>query len=312
VILLARAHVPESRAEATGPIDWRGGALAVTASALLTLGLTALSDQRGSGIAAALVAAGIVATAGFLRAERAAAAPLVPLGLFASRAFSGANLMTLFLYGALAGVLFLLPFELIGRRGMAAREVGLVLMPMGLIIGVFARPAGTLADRLGVRPLLVAGSALAAVAALWFAVAPAGLVAGALLPVTLLAAGMALVVAPLTTAVMNAAPDALAGAASGISNAASRLAGLFAVAGVSALAALVFRAAGAPPEASFGIFPEPAASDAASVAAAFSHAWRAGMLACSLMAALAALIAWITLGAEPAGGQDAEYSRRGP
>ena len=94
----------------------------------------------------------------------------MPLSLFAIRAFTGANLLTLFLYGALSAVLFLLPFELIGRRGLSASAVGLVLLPLGLIIGVFARPAGTLADRLGVRAVpgggLGAGGAVGGVARL--------------------------------------------------------------------------------------------------------------------------------------------------
>ena len=138
--------------------------------------------------------------------ERRAEAPLVPLGLFASRTFAGANLMTLFLYGALSGALFLLPFELIGRRGIGPTGVGLVLLPMGLVIGLLARPAGGLSDRFGVRPFLVAGSLLVAGAIGWLAANLPGLAAGVVAPVVVLALGMALVVAPLTTAVMNAAP----------------------------------------------------------------------------------------------------------
>ena len=160
----------------------------------------------------------------------------MPLGLFASRAFTGANLMTLFLYGALTGVLFLLPFELIGPRGLSPGEVGLVLLPAGLIIGVLARPAGALADRFGVRGFLVAGSAVVAASAICLAAGLPGLAVGVVLPLVLLGGGMAMVVAPLTTVVMNAAPDALSGAASGVNNAASRLAGLFAVALVGAVA----------------------------------------------------------------------------
>ena len=130
----------------------------------------------------------------------------MPLTLFRSRAFAGANLMTLFLYGALAGMLFLLPFALIGRQGMSAREVGLVLLPLGLIIGLFARRAGAL-GRPGRRAADAGGrlGCWSALAGALLALQPPGL-AGVLVPVVTLAGGMALVVAPLTTAVMNAAP----------------------------------------------------------------------------------------------------------
>jgi EmrB/QacA subfamily drug resistance transporter len=296
VVAVARAHVPESRAPAPGPLDWGGGALAVAAAALLTLGLTALAEPGQGGLAAAgLVAGGAALAVSFLAVERRAAAPLVPLSLFASRAFSGANLLTLFLYGALSGVLFLLPFELMGRRGLSAAEVGLVLLPLGLIIGLFARPAGGLADRLGTRPFLGAGSALVALSAAWLALTPPGLALGVVAPLVVLAAGMALVVAPLTTAVMNAAPDALAGAASGINNAASRLAGLFAIALVGAVAAIVFAGTADTAGARFGVFPPPGAPGHDAVAAAFDRAYRAGMAACAAMAAAAAATAWIAL-----------------
>jgi MFS family permease len=201
--------------------------------------------------------------------------------------------MTLFLYGALSGILFLLPFALMGPRAMSATEVGLVLLPLGVIIGLFARPAGALADRIGVRAPLTAGSLLVAASGLALALDPPGL-AGVLGPVLLLSAGMALVVAPLTTAVMNAAPDALAGAASGVSNAASRLAGLFAVALVGAVATLVFAAATGSEAAGarFGTWPEPVHP---TVAAAFASAYGAGMAVCAGLAGLAALVAWLTL-----------------
>ena len=237
---------------------------------------------------------------GFLRVERHAAAPLVPLSLFASRAFLGANLLTLCLYGALTAVLFLLPFDLIGRRGLSASEVGLILLPLGLVIGLFARRAGALADRLGVRGFLVAGSALVALSALWLGFVPAGLALGVILPLLTLAAGMALVVAPLTTAVMNAAPDALAGAASGVNNAASRLAGLFAVALVGAIAALVFAAATPLPDAHFGVFPPAGDPALPAVVSGFAAAWRAGMATAAALAILAAAAAWRMLGPAPA------------
>jgi EmrB/QacA subfamily drug resistance transporter len=296
-VALALAHVPESRAPEAGPLDWAGGLLAVLASGLVALGLTTLAGPDAPGWHAwALVLAGVLVAAGFLRVERAAVAPLMPPKLFASRAFTGANLLTLFLYGALAAVLFLLPFELIGRRGLGASQAGLVLLPVGLVIGVFARPVGGIADRLGVRGFLVGGSALVAVAGAWLALGLDGLGLGIVAPMLTLAVGMTLVVAPLTTAVMNAAPDALAGAASGVNNAASRLAGLFAVALVGAVTAVVFGRAGEAAGAVFGTLPEPADPDFAAVAAGFDAAYSAGMATAAGLALLAAITGWLTLG----------------
>ena len=298
-VALALRHVPESRATTTGPLDWKGAALAVAASALVTLGLTALAGPGGGGWSAALpIGAGVVAAALFVRVEARAVAPLVPLSLFRSRAFTGANLLTLFLYGALTAILFLVPFELIGRRGSSAAATGLVLLPVGLIIGGLARPAGTLADRYGVRGFLVAGSLLVALAALWLAPARGGVAVSVVAPLVVLALGMALVVAPLTTAVMNAAPDALAGAASGVNNAASRLAGLFAIAVVGAVASIAFATAAAP-GGRFGAFPEAGSAGFAATAAAFGRAYAAGMIAAAVMAGLAAVAGWTMLRPEP-------------
>ncbi|PZQ46538.1 MAG: MFS transporter [Rhodovulum sulfidophilum] len=296
---LTLRHVPETRSEAAGPLDWRGAALAVLASALLTAGLTGLAEPGWRLAAAGALLAGALAAAAFIRTERRAAAPLVPLGLFADRAFVGANLLTLALYGALSGILFLLPFELIGRRAMSPGEVGLVLLPLGLIIGVGARPAGDLADRHGARPFLAAGSTLVAVSAAWLMLSPPGLVAGVLAPVALLGFGMALVVAPVTTAVMSAAPDSAAGAASGISNAASRFAGLFAIALVTALAASVFAASGGA-GGRFGVFPPAGDPAAGTVADAFARGWIVAMAANALLAAAGAITAWRMLPAKDA------------
>src|SRR5690606_20578015 len=131
--------------------------------------------------------------------------------------------------------------DLIERRGLSASQVGLSLLPLGLIIGTLSRAAGGLVQRTGARPLLAGGSALVAVASAALALGPGGYWTAVLAPVVLLALGMALVVSPLTTVVMNAAPDAKSGAASGINNAASRLAGLFAVALAGAAASLLFQ-----------------------------------------------------------------------
>lgn len=301
VVFLALRHVPESRSKnATGPLDWQGALLAVAAAGLFTLGLTALAGRSGGWVALGLCLAGIAAGALFVAAERRTPSPLMPLALFASPAFAGANLATFLLYGALSGMLFLLPFDLMGPRGMTAGQVGLVLLPLGLIIGLFSAHAGALADKIGARVFLVAGSLAAAGSGLVFAIGLPGL-AGVLGPVILLGVGMALVVAPLTTVVMNSAPDASSGAASGINNAVSRLAGLFAVALVGAATALVFAAAlGAHAAASrFGVWPAIGSPEYSAVVSAFSTAYSAGMMVSAALAALAALAAWRTTPGRP-------------
>ncbi len=306
-IALALRWVPESRGSSpVGPLDWPGGALAVLAFGSLSYGLTLLSQGSGpTPVAIAALTVGALGLAGFLSRERRAANPVMPLGLFRSRAFAAANAMTLFLYGAFMGMLFLLPFELIGRHGLSATEVGLTLLPIGLLIGTLSRPAGAWADRTGPRPFLIAGSLLVALAALGLALPPIGFWPGIVGPVLLLALGMALVVAPLTTAVMNGVADGHAGAASGVNNAASRLAGLFAVAILGAVACVVFtgslEAAGvAPGSVRFGVMPPEGALRRPAVEAAFQAAYAAALGTAALWGLLSALIAALFLRTAPA------------
>jgi MFS family permease len=231
----------------------------------------------------------------------------MPPALFAEPAFLGANVMTLFLYGALGGILFLLPFDLIGRRGLGAAEVGLSLLPLGLIIGTLSRGAGSLVDRVGPRPPLVAGSALVALAAAGLALGQGGYWTAVFAPILLLAFGMALVVSPLTTVVMNAAPDHRSGAASGINNAASRLAGLFAVALGGAAANLIFHGRlpeGAAAGQRFGVLPPAGDALRPLVESAFVAAYASALWLTSLWAALAAVVALVML--RPSGRAPAE------
>ena len=128
------------------PIDWLGSAIAIASLGALTYGLTALSDQarRRSLVAARRSSS---ASPGSRSSGASKSAPPIrslPASLFRSRPFLVTNILTLFLYGALAGVLFLLPFDLIERRGMPASAVGTTLLPFGLIIGLLSQPVGRL------------------------------------------------------------------------------------------------------------------------------------------------------------------------
>lgn len=302
-IWLALRYIPESRNEAaSGQLDLFGGVVVVLALGAMTIGLTELSepgDTKLFGAAAlSLGAGGLVA---FARIEGHATNPLMPLSLFRSRVFSAANVMTLFLYGALAGILFLLPFDLIARRGLSATEAGLTLLPVGIIIGLLSRPAGGLADRHGPRLFLVCGSLLVAAAAVGLSVTPQNFSFAVVLPVVLLSAGMAVVVAPLTTAVMNATSDAHAGTASGVNNAASRLAGLFAVAIVGTVASFVFLAEAeaegvGSPGLRFGILPDAAHPDRAPLEAAFLSGYSVALWVAAGWSVLAAAIAFWFMG----------------
>lgn len=237
-------RVPESRSPEHERIDWLGAALAMVSLAGLTYALTLWPEARG-GLRADLIAASAAAVAGavlFVRVEQRAPSPLVPLELFRSADFSGLNVLTVLLYAALSGVLFLLPYNLIQMQGYSAAEAGLALAPLGVVIGLLSRRAGRLSDRIGPRPQLIAGPLLVAAGSAGLALPGigGGYLATFLAPVILIALGMGIAVSPLTTAVMNAAPESHAGSASGVNNAASRIAGLFAVALSGAIATAIF------------------------------------------------------------------------
>jgi len=215
--------------------------LAIVGLALLTWALIAWPDRASNAIMIdAALALGVVALTVFVAVEARSRAPMVPLGLFRSRDFLGANLVTLLLYFALGGALFFLPFNLIRAHGYSATAAGASLLPFSILMGALSPTAGALATRFGARVMLTVGPALTALglALLASGAAIGDYWRGTFPAITVLGLGMTIAVAPLTSTVMGAVPAAQAGVASGINNAVARLASLLAV----AVLGLLFRA----------------------------------------------------------------------
>ncbi|SDJ83016.1 drug resistance transporter, EmrB/QacA subfamily [Nocardioides sp. YR527] len=237
IVITALRYVPESRdPDATGRIDVTGTLLAAVGLGALTFGLTRAGEVGFAGSVAATTVLGIACLAAFLVVEARSSHPLVPLELFRNPQFSAANAVTLLVYAALGVIFVLLVLQLQIVSGWSPLAAGSAMLPLTVVMLLFSSRAGALAQRIGPRLPMTLGPLVAAVGVLWMGrLGPqASYVTDVLPSVLLFAAGLTLLVAPLTATVLDAADDRHAGIASGVNNAVARTAGLLAVAVIPA------------------------------------------------------------------------------
>ncbi len=319
VLTIALTQVPESKDLTPGRLDWTGAGLATVGLGALVFGLIeAPTDGWGDPLVLASLGVGVAGLAGFLLVEWRGREPMMPLSLFSSRTFSGTNLLTFLLYAALGGALYFFPFTLIEVQGYSSTAAGAAFLPFVLLMFGLSRWSGGLIARYGAKLPLVVGPLVAAVGFLLFAIPGIG---GSYWTtyfpaVIMLGVGMAITVAPLTTAVMGAVESSRAGIASGVNNAVSRTASLLAIAIFGIVVAAAFgrslddriadlnlapeartavesekeRLAAA--EAPAGLDPDTTAAVADAYDRAFLSGFRLAMTVAAAMAVLSALSAW--------------------
>ena len=245
IVLVLLKNVPESRNPNAKRLDSIGAALVTVGLGGLVYGLIESSEQGwGNPAIIAALAVGCASLVAFVLWEARTDHPMLPLSLFRSSDFTGANALTLFLYGALACVFFFLPLDLIQVQGYSPLGAGAALLPFIAILFLLSRWSGGLVERFGARRPLLVGTVVAAAGFFLMSLPEVGgrywttFFPG----IVVLGLGMAASIAPLTTAVMNAVGEENAGIASGVNNAVSRAAGLIAIAVMSVFLQHVFDA----------------------------------------------------------------------
>jgi EmrB/QacA subfamily drug resistance transporter len=322
VITISLWRIPESRNAKAGRIDWLGALLATAGLGGLVYGFV---ESVNLGWEHPLVFGSLIAGCAclivFMFVEAKVTSPMVPLALFESPSFSGANLLTVFLYAALGIFFFLFPLNLIQVQGYSTTATGAGALPLILLIFFLSRWSGGLVAHYGSRAPLIAGPLIAATGFVLFAVPGAG--AGywkSFFPAfVVLGFGMAISVAPLTTVVMSSVDQDRAGTASGINNAVARVASMLAIAILGIVMVEVFssslnrsltgrllppgilhylqlnaiKLAGLdlPP----GLDIDTTALIRESISHAFVFGFRTGMLICAGLSSASALVAWLMI-----------------
>jgi EmrB/QacA subfamily drug resistance transporter len=288
VCLAAPRHVPETRdPTAHGRLDVLGAGLAALGLAGTTYALIEAPEGM-SGLVWVAAIAGVAALVVFLLHERRTENPMLPLSLFANRQFSAANLVTVVVYAALGGVFFLLVAFLQISMGWSPLASGAASLPVTALMLLFSARSGALAQAIGPRiPLTLGPLVIAAGMLLMTRIDPGDSYVSTVLPaVIVFGIGLTLVVAPITATVLAAADDRHAGIASGVNNAVSRVAGLFAVAVLPLVGGLT--------------------GDAFYDPASMTDGFHTAMVATAALAALGGLLAWLTIDAHVLRPEDEE------
>ncbi len=279
-IAIAWLYVDES-AEGEQPLDWTGAALATLGLGALAWGLTVWSTEHAATAETWIgLGAGVALLGSFVFTEhRLGERAMMPLALFASRPFVGLTVLTFLLYGALGGLLVLLPYLLIVGGAYTPVQAGLALLPFSIVIGTMSRVTGRLTEKIGPRwPLTIGPIVTGAGFALLMRSDPQASYWTSVLPgMAVIALGMSLAVAPLTTAVLSSVDDRHTGTASGFNSAIARTGGLIA----TALAGAVIAEAGA----------------------GLTSAFQAAAVLATILAVASGIVAFVTLGDRSAKGK---------
>jgi EmrB/QacA subfamily drug resistance transporter len=278
ILAVSGRHVPESRDPAEhARFDHLGAVLGALALGGVTYALIGAGENMLRSDVIASAAVGLATGVAFVVHERRAADPMLPLGLFADRQFTGANLATLAVYGALGGSGLFLVLQLQTVLGYDATAAGAAMLPSIVLLTLLSPTAGAVATRIGPRLPMTVGPLLIAAGTLLLAgVDGSGPYVIEVLPGSLLQGlGLAVVVTPLTATVLAAAPDALAGIASGVNNATARAAQLLAVAALPVAVGL--------------------SGDDYAQPLAFTAGYRTAMLMCAVAFAVGGAISWVTI-----------------